>query len=112
VNYGSTETDEPFQILEYCLFQPGFFTNYFGYPFHHKAFVMSATYIDFENRRALLIDDGNYEITLTTVEDMAGVVAEALGYPGKWPIVGGISRSRMTMVELVQLGEEIRGIFS
>ncbi|KAL4733396.1 hypothetical protein BDV11DRAFT_200198 [Aspergillus similis] len=98
--------------LEYCLFQPGFFTNYFGHPYSTtKYFSMSATYVDFENRRAILVDDGDYKISLTTVQDMAGVVAEALDYPGIWPTVGGFSGSEITLAELIQLGEKIRGPF-
>jgi hypothetical protein len=70
---------------------------------------MSATYVDFENRKAILVDDGNYKITLTTVQDMAGVVAEALDYPGEWPVVGGITGCEVTLAEVIQLGEDIRG---
>ena len=101
------------QRLEYCLFQPGFFTNYFGYPYSTaKHFSTSATYVDFENRRALLVDDGDYKISLTTVQDMAGIVAEALDYPGQWPTIGGFSGSEITLAELIQLGEEIRGMYA
>ncbi|GKZ21814.1 hypothetical protein AbraIFM66951_008722 [Aspergillus brasiliensis] len=106
------EVNEHDKRLEYCLFQPGFFTNYFGHPYSTaKYFSMSATYVDFENRRALLVDDGDHKISLTTVQDMAGVVAEALEYPGQWPTVGGFSGSEITLAELIQLGEEIRGPF-
>ncbi|KAK6820132.1 hypothetical protein RU639_007543 [Aspergillus parasiticus] len=106
------EVNENGKRLEYCLFQPGFFTNYFGHPYSTaKHFSMSATYVDFENRRAILVDDGNYKISLTTVQDLAGVVAEALDYPGQWPTVGGFSGSEITLAELIQLGEEIRGPF-
>lgn len=107
------DVDRNIQRLEYCLFQPGFFTNYFGYPYSTaKHFSMSATYVDFETRRALLVDDGDYKISLTTVQDMAGVVAEALDYSGQWPTVGGFSGSEITLAELIQLGEEIRGIYT
>lgn len=73
---------------------------------------MSATYVDFENRRALLVDDGDYKISLTTVQDMAGIVAEALDYPGQWPTIGGFSGSEITLAELIQLGEETRGMYA
>ena len=107
------DADRNLQRLEYCLFQPGFFTNYFGYPYSTtKHFSMSATYVDFENRRALMVDDGDYKISLTTVQDMAGVVAEALDYPGQWPHVGGFSGSDITLADLIQLGEEIRGMYA
>ncbi|KAF5856727.1 hypothetical protein ETB97_006780 [Aspergillus alliaceus] len=40
--------------LEYCLFQPSYFTNYFGY-FHSTTnrVFMTPTYIDFGSRRAI-----------------------------------------------------------
>ena len=86
---------------------------YFGYPYSTaKHFSTSATYVDFENRRALLVDDGDYKISLTTVQDMAGIVAEALDYPGQWPTIGGFSGSEITLAELIQLGEEIRGMYA
>ncbi|KAF4535875.1 NmrA-like family protein [Lasiodiplodia theobromae] len=97
-------------ILEYCLFQPGFFTNFFAWP--HKTtphFTLIPMYVDFHNRRALVPGDGNFTITLTTIEDMAAVVAEALDYPGKWPTVGGIQGSQITIKELVELGNKLRG---
>lgn len=72
---------------------------------------MSPTYIDYENRRAILVGDGHYEITLTTVQDLAGVVAEALDYPGEWPVVGGIHGAQVKTIDLIHLGEEIRGQF-
>lgn len=98
------------QKLEYCLFQPGFFTNYFGFPYAStKHFNMSATYIDFQQRRAIMLGDGNYEISLTTVQDMAEVVAEALDHPGEWPTEGQFCGSRITMAELIRLGEGLRG---
>lgn len=72
---------------------------------------MSPTYIDFENRRAILIGDGHYEISLTTVQDMAELVAEALDYQGEWPSAGEFCGSRITMAELVRLGENLLGMF-
>ncbi|OQV09711.1 hypothetical protein CLAIMM_13803 [Cladophialophora immunda] len=99
--------------LEYCLFQPGYFTNYFGYPHSTtKHFAMSPAYVDFENRRAIMVGDGNHELTLTTVQDMANVVAEALAYEGEWPVNGGIRGSQTTIAQLVRLGEELRGPFN
>ncbi|KAL1631993.1 hypothetical protein SLS56_004038 [Neofusicoccum ribis] len=81
------------EVIEYSLFQPGFFLNYLGYPHSStKHFSMSPMYVDLENRRAIIVSDGNSPITVTTIQDMAGVVAEALDYE-----------------ELVELGTKIRG---
>lgn len=46
-------------------------------------------------------------VVWTTVEDIAGVVARAIEYEGEWPAVGGISGSRVTVREMLQLGEAI-----
>lgn len=99
------------KVIEYCLFQPGLFTEYFTFPY------MSTKYIkplempwDFQNRRAILREgsDDDY-LTLTTVADLGNVVARAVDYPGEWPIVGGIRGSRISIKEFISVGEEIRG---
>lgn len=66
-------------------------------------------FIDFNNRRALTVGDGNTPITLTTVNDVASVVAEAIEYCGEWPVIGGISGFQTTVSGLIQLGEKLRG---
>lgn len=66
-------------------------------------------FIDFNNRRALAVGDGNTPITLTTVNDVASVVAEAIEYRGEWPVIGGISGFQTTVGGLIQLGEKLRG---
>lgn len=67
--------------------------------------------IDFNSRRALLIEGSNDDrITLTTVQDIAGVVARAIDYQGEWPVISGIQGADMTIGELIALGEKIRGM--
>ncbi|KAH6876413.1 hypothetical protein B0T10DRAFT_540968 [Thelonectria olida] len=102
----------PTKTLEYCLFQPGFFTNYFanGRP-TTKHFHMQDMFADFANRRALQVEDGNFPVTLTTVEDLAEVTAQALDYDGEWPPIGGIQGSQTTVAGLISLGEKLRGKF-
>lgn len=98
------------QKLEYTLFQPGLFTNYFEYPHSStRHFSISPWFVDFENRRAIVVDEGNQSFTTTTVEDFSSVVAEALDFEGKWPVTGGIVGSRITTKELVELAETLRG---
>ncbi|OWY48027.1 NmrA-like family protein [Alternaria alternata] len=98
------------KVIEYCLFQPGLFTNYFTpYPStkHIKPLEMQW---DFVKRRAILREgsDNDY-ITLTTAEDLRNVVAHAVDYSGEWPVSGGIRGSRISIKEFIALGEEIRG---
>ncbi|KAH7159717.1 hypothetical protein B0J13DRAFT_580930 [Dactylonectria estremocensis] len=106
------KVNNPVKTLEYCLFQPGFFTNYFanGRP-TTKHFHMNDMFADFANRRALQVEDGGYPLTLTTVEDTAEVVAQALDYAGEWPKIGGIRGSQTTVAGLIGLGEKLRGKF-
>ncbi|KKY14169.1 hypothetical protein UCDDS831_g08384 [Diplodia seriata] len=96
--------------LEYTIFQPGLFTNYFGFPYSTTRHLsMSPWLIDFDNRRAITVGAGDFSLCLTTVQDMAFVVAEALEYEGKWPVDGGIRGTQITMAELIRLGEKLRG---
>lgn len=101
------------QVLEYCLFQPGLFINYFAHPHrtakHLTTFQMQ---FDFQNRRAIVRgDDGGDDdrLSLITVQDLAAVVARAVEYEGTWPVVGGIRGCEVSVSELIRLGEEIRG---
>ena len=100
------------QVLEYCLFQPGLFTNYFTYPYESaKHFRPFETQIDFNNRRAIIVDGGvDDRITLTTAQDFANVVALAVDYEGEWPVVGGIKGTDITIGQLLAVGEKIRGM--
>jgi hypothetical protein len=70
------------------------------------------TPFDFENRRAILRSGGNNDyITLTTVQDLANVVARAVDYEGEWPVIGGIRGTNITIERLMSLGEELRGAY-
>ncbi|CAN9099166.1 unnamed protein product [Alternaria alternata] len=105
-----TELNSGKKVIEYCLFQPGLFTNYFTpYP-STKHIKPLETQWDFAKRRAILREgsDNDY-VTLTTADDLSNVVVRAVDYPGEWPLVGGIRGSRISIKELIALGEEIRG---
>jgi hypothetical protein len=105
------ELNKEKRVIEYCLFQPGLFTDYFAIPYMStKHLTALETQWDFEKRRAILRQDSDEDyLTLTTVADLANVVASAVDYEGEWPIVGGIRGSRMSTKEFISLGEEIRG---
>jgi hypothetical protein len=108
----STKAKQPkSKVLEYTAFQPGLFTNYFSYPYLSAAHLsIPQLYMDFESRRFIVIGDGSDSIfTLTTVQDLAKVVAAAISYEGKWPRVGGIKADTISVKELIELGTKIRG---
>lgn len=68
------------------------------------------TPFDFDEGRFIMIDGSDDDrITLTTVQDLAQVVARAVEYEGKWPVVGGISGVELSMKQIIELGEKIRG---
>ncbi|EXF83879.1 NmrA-like family protein [Colletotrichum fioriniae PJ7] len=99
------------KVLEYCLFQPGLFTNYMTYPFSSSKHVqLFETPFNFYQRRALVVDGGEDAIiTFTTAQDLARVVALAVEYEGEWPLIGGIQGAQVSVRQLIALGEKIRG---
>jgi len=101
------------QVLQYCLFQPGFFADYFAHPHRTSPhFHSTQMLVDFDNRRAIIIAGSeDAPVTITSVSDMASVVAAALDYPKPWPQVGGMRGTQTTMREILALGEKLRGPF-
>jgi nucleoside-diphosphate-sugar epimerase len=65
--------------------------------------------IDFQNGRAIVLGDGEDWMSLTTVQDLAKVVTAAVEYDGEWPEIGGVCGGQIAILELIRLGEEIRG---
>lgn len=108
------EINKDEKVLEYCLFQPGLFTNYLITPHKTAKYLdMFGTPYDFNNRRLLLVEGGDDSIiTFTTVADFAQVVAKAVEYEGVWPVVGGIVGTKMPIGSLVALGEKVRGTYA
>lgn len=92
---------------------PGLFTNYLTHPYKSTKHVHPMqTPFDFGKRRLLTVEGtDNARITLTTVTDIANVVAKAVEYEGEWPVVGGIRGDDLTMGEVIKMGERIRGKF-
>ncbi|KAF2435912.1 NAD(P)-binding protein [Tothia fuscella] len=97
--------------IEYTLFQPGLFLNYLAFPHLTSAHITPLnTRFDFRHRRAITIAQHNYHITLTTSADLAAIVAAAVSLPeNSWPIDGGIRGNRVTVSEIIAVGEKIRG---
>lgn len=105
------EINKEKKVIEYCLFQPGLFTNYLATPYKTAKYLdMFGTPYDFNNRRMLLVEGGDDNlITFTTVQDFAQVVAKAVEFEGEWPVVGGMAGTQMSTGGLVALGEKVRG---
>jgi hypothetical protein len=100
------------QVLEYTLFQPGLFINYLTTPFKSAAHLHQTELpFDFNNRRAIVPE--NYDqiyVTLTKVQDLAQVVARAISFEGKWPVVGGVKGTDISLGQIISVGEKVRGM--
>lgn len=48
-------------------------------------------------------------MTLTTAQDIAGVVARAVELDGEWPKIGGIKGNSVTISQILKIGEKVRG---
>ncbi|KAF3384917.1 hypothetical protein F1880_001776 [Penicillium rolfsii] len=105
------ELNKDKKVLEYTLFQPGTFTNYFTAPFKSSDHVQQVELPwDFYHRRAIVLEGSeNDRMSLTTSRDVANVVARAIEYEGEWPVVGGIRGSELSVQEIIALGEKVRG---
>lgn len=102
------------KILEYTLFQPGLFMNYLGAPLKTTNHVSTPKIqFDLELRRAIIVGDVDppekQRLTLTTIQDIANVVARAVEYPGEWPVVGGIRGDEKSVREILEIAERVRG---
>jgi len=105
------KVNEKGKVLEYTLFQPGLFLDYLASPHKTAKYVTPLdTFIDFQNRRAIVVEGHEDAImTLTTVQDIAGVVAGAVDLNGEWPKLGGIRGNRVTVSQILKVGEKVRG---
>ncbi|KAI0840136.1 NAD(P)-binding protein [Hypoxylon sp. FL0890] len=97
------------KVIEYSRFQVGVFMDYLGHPHQTSKHVTTVpVQFNFEKQHATLIEGSLDDVVVwTTVQDIAGVVAQAVEYKGEWPAIGGISGSRVTNGEMLRLGEAI-----
>lgn len=102
--------DRSFKVLDYTLFQPGLFMNYLAFPYKTSKYLEPLnTMIDFQHCRAIVVDGHDYIMSVTTVQDLAAVVASAIDYKGEWPVTGGIRGSHLPISQILNIGEKIRG---
>jgi len=67
------------------------------------------TMIDFQNRRAIVIDGHDTIMTYTTIQNLAAVVVKAVDLDDEWPVIGGISGNRVPISQILKIGEKVRG---
>ncbi|KAL7916737.1 NAD(P)-binding protein [Trichoderma velutinum] len=100
------------KVLEYCCFRPGMLMNYLAFPQKTTKYAdIWGIHIDMEHRRAIILGDAKNPgyFSMTTMDDVAKIVAKAVEYEGVWPEVGGIRGDNISQQELIALGEKIRG---
>ena len=68
------------------------------------------TMTDFQNCRAIVVDSYDAIMTLTTIQDLAAVVARAVDLNSEWPVIGGIRGNRVAVSEILEIGEKVRGV--
>lgn len=65
--------------------------------------------LDFAHRRAICVAHADPVLTLTTVQDLAAVVARAVNLPDPWPVVGGVCGASMPVSRILEVGARVRG---
>ncbi|TDZ22028.1 Oxidoreductase BOA1 [Colletotrichum orbiculare MAFF 240422] len=105
------EVNKDKKVLEYTLFQPGIFTNYLTYPFKSaKRIQQLGLPFNYHERHAVIVDGHeDAKITLTTVQDLARIVAVAVEHEQEWPRVSGMNGGNLTIRQVIELGEKVRG---
>ena len=65
---------------------------------------------DYNSRRAILAEGSeNVPISWTLVQDTANVIAQIADYEDEWPVDGGVAGSKMSINDVLAIGEKIRG---
>ncbi|KAF2018035.1 NAD(P)-binding protein [Aaosphaeria arxii CBS 175.79] len=104
------EINKDKKVLEYTLFQPSIFMDYFAHPnplspnLHTWSF-----FIDPSSRHAILPESQDDPLVLTRISDDSEILLRAIEDPNPWPVIGGIRGCRTTIRELFALSKEIRG---
>jgi hypothetical protein len=96
--------------MQYTLFQPSIFTGYFAHPFPLEAELITwPFFLDFQNRRAMVLDSGDQPIVLTAVLDDSEILKRAIEDERAWPKIGGIRGCSTTINQLLEIGKKVRG---
>ncbi|EEU36003.1 uncharacterized protein NECHADRAFT_49787 [Fusarium vanettenii 77-13-4] len=99
------------KVLQYTRFQVGSFMDYLCHPYKASKYITTLPInIDLAKKHAIVVEGSlDDEMTYTSVGDIAHVVARAVDYEGEWPVIGGIQGDKITIGEVLKIGEKIRG---
>ncbi|KAG0646871.1 hypothetical protein D0Z07_6442 [Hyphodiscus hymeniophilus] len=67
-------------------------------------------WIDFIKRRAIILTDKDPIFTVTSVRDLAHVVARAIEYEGEWPVLGGVHGTTLSTSKLLEIGARVQAM--
>jgi hypothetical protein len=63
------------KVLEYCLWQPSVFMDYFAHPYAlSRGLITWPFFIDFNERRAIVLDDGEQPLVVTRVTYISDIL--------------------------------------
>jgi hypothetical protein len=96
--------------LQYCLFQPSVFMDYFAHPQPLSPNLITwPFFVDFETRRAIVLDDGDQPLVVIAISDISEVLARALDDDRPWPVIGGMRGCQTSINEILAIGKRLRG---
>ncbi|KAF2275223.1 NmrA-like family protein-like protein [Westerdykella ornata] len=103
----------PTPKLNYCLFHPSIWMDYFAHPYPLSPNLITwPFFIDPHTRHAILFDDEAHNtapLVVTAISDVSYILALALDDASPWPSEGGIRGARTSIAELFALAQRIRG---
>jgi hypothetical protein len=99
------------QVIEYTLFQPGWFMNYIAGSRQTAKHIQASgiMLIDHEKERARVAGNLDNRVSYTAIADFVNIVVKAIAYEGEWPKVGGINGQTLSLAEEIAIGEKVRG---
>ncbi|KAI1461939.1 NAD(P)-binding protein [Annulohypoxylon moriforme] len=103
------EVNKEKKVLEYTRFQVGSYMSNLSHPKKSSNHVSTVPFLfEFGTQRATALEGAlDDAVSWVTVQDIASVVARAVEYEGEWPAIGGMVGTRVTVREMLKLGESI-----
>lgn len=88
--------------------------DYLCHPYKTAKYITTTVVnVDFVKKHAIVVEGTlDDEITYTSVNDIANIVTQAIDFEGEWPVVGGMSGDRISIRQLLKIGEEVRGKYA
>ena len=105
----STTELEKHPDLEYTLVFNGYFLDYFGMPHCQSYMIPETPYIDIAARKAAIPGSGNDKVVFTYTKDVARIIRKMVESEEKWPRKTHIVGDSITLNEILETTEKIRG---